>query len=495
MLDLKLPKVDGLDGAAGDPREPRAADASVVMMTSSREERDIVESYDLGVNSYLVKPIDFDKFVDTVQTLGLYWVLLNEPPPRTACPERSLGSRRRHAAFRAQPPADRGLRGRRGARRSTSCAGTATRWRRGACGRRRRCARRSPTAAVGHRAQRPQPAGVRVARGADDRERVRRRRAVRDPLRHDRRGGDGRGAALGRARRRAQVEPLAARARRRPRARGQRAAAPPSARPRSSWRRATSAAARSSNSALDCIVTIDHEGLIVDFNPAAEETFGYLADDVRGKPMVEHDHPAVAPRAAPRGLRAAPGDRPQDDPRRARRADGDALRRHRVPRRGRDHAQRPEQAVLHRVPPRRHGRQERAGRARAARAAAAPRPEDGGDRQPRGRRRARLQQHPHGDPRGAARSSSASSRGPGRCDAGAADRPGRDARRRADPAAARVQPAAGAASPSRSTSTPSSTRRCSCSTACCTRTSSSRPASAARSGPCWSTAARRSRSC
>ena len=54
------------------------------MLTSSREERDIVESYDLGVNSYIVKPVDFDKFVDTVQTLGLYWVLLNEPPPRTA---------------------------------------------------------------------------------------------------------------------------------------------------------------------------------------------------------------------------------------------------------------------------------------------------------------------------------------------------------------------------------------------------------------------------
>jgi CheY-like chemotaxis protein len=83
LLDLKLPKVDGL----GVLREIRASPAlrtlPVVVMTSSREERDIVESYDLGVNSYLVKPIDFDKFVDTVQTLGLYWVLLNEPPPRT----------------------------------------------------------------------------------------------------------------------------------------------------------------------------------------------------------------------------------------------------------------------------------------------------------------------------------------------------------------------------------------------------------------------------
>jgi len=80
LLDLKLPKVDGLEVL----REIRAKDElrtlPVVVLTSSREERDIVESYDLGVNSYIVKPIDFDKFVETVQALGLYWVLLNEPP-------------------------------------------------------------------------------------------------------------------------------------------------------------------------------------------------------------------------------------------------------------------------------------------------------------------------------------------------------------------------------------------------------------------------------
>jgi CheY-like chemotaxis protein len=87
LLDLKLPKVDGL----GVLRAIRARDdlrtIPVVMLTSSREERDIVESYDLGVNSYIVKPIDFDKFVETVQSLGLYWLLLNEPPRNAAASE------------------------------------------------------------------------------------------------------------------------------------------------------------------------------------------------------------------------------------------------------------------------------------------------------------------------------------------------------------------------------------------------------------------------
>ena len=80
LLDLKLPKVDGLQVLREIRSTPELARLPVVILTSSREERDIVESYDLGVNSYIVKPVDFDKFVDTVQTLGLYWLLLNEPP-------------------------------------------------------------------------------------------------------------------------------------------------------------------------------------------------------------------------------------------------------------------------------------------------------------------------------------------------------------------------------------------------------------------------------
>lgn len=81
LLDLKLPKVDGLEVLRAVRADPTLARLPVVILTSSREESDIVESYDLGVNSYIVKPIDFEKFAETVRTLGFYWLLLNELPP------------------------------------------------------------------------------------------------------------------------------------------------------------------------------------------------------------------------------------------------------------------------------------------------------------------------------------------------------------------------------------------------------------------------------
>jgi CheY-like chemotaxis protein len=80
LLDLKLPKVDGLEVLRRIKGDPRTRIIPVVVLTSSREERDIVESYNLGVNSYIVKPVDFEQFTESVRQLGLYWVLLNQPP-------------------------------------------------------------------------------------------------------------------------------------------------------------------------------------------------------------------------------------------------------------------------------------------------------------------------------------------------------------------------------------------------------------------------------
>lgn len=82
LLDLKLPKVDGLEVLRKVKADERTRMVPVVVMTSSREDRDMVESYKLGVNSYIVKPVDFDKFVTAVGQLGLYWLLLNEVPPK-----------------------------------------------------------------------------------------------------------------------------------------------------------------------------------------------------------------------------------------------------------------------------------------------------------------------------------------------------------------------------------------------------------------------------
>ena len=80
LLDLKLPKVDGLEVFKRVKADPRTKTIPVVVLTSSGEERDIVESYNLGVNSYIRKPVDFEQFTEAVRTIGMYWLLLNQSP-------------------------------------------------------------------------------------------------------------------------------------------------------------------------------------------------------------------------------------------------------------------------------------------------------------------------------------------------------------------------------------------------------------------------------
>lgn len=83
LLDLKLPKVDGLEVLKAIKSDPRTRSIPVVVLTSSSQQRDIVESYDLGVNSYIVKPVDFDGFSSAIAELGLYWLVLNSVPGAT----------------------------------------------------------------------------------------------------------------------------------------------------------------------------------------------------------------------------------------------------------------------------------------------------------------------------------------------------------------------------------------------------------------------------
>jgi two-component system response regulator len=82
LLDLKLPKLDGLGVLCRLRSDPRTKLLPVVILTSSNEEQDRIKSYDLGANSYVRKPVDFDQFLDAATQLGLYWLVLNEPPPR-----------------------------------------------------------------------------------------------------------------------------------------------------------------------------------------------------------------------------------------------------------------------------------------------------------------------------------------------------------------------------------------------------------------------------
>ena len=81
LLDIKLPKVSGLEVLQAIRSNEKTKLLSVVMLTSSRQEQDVIESYNLGANSYVVKPVDFTQFNESIKQLGLYWLLLNERPP------------------------------------------------------------------------------------------------------------------------------------------------------------------------------------------------------------------------------------------------------------------------------------------------------------------------------------------------------------------------------------------------------------------------------
>jgi two-component system response regulator len=84
LLDLKLPKIGGIEVLRRIKGDPRTRTIPIVVLTSSREEKDLLESYQLGVNSYIVKPVDFDQFSDCLRDIGMYWLLSNAPPKNHA---------------------------------------------------------------------------------------------------------------------------------------------------------------------------------------------------------------------------------------------------------------------------------------------------------------------------------------------------------------------------------------------------------------------------
>lgn len=92
LLDLKLPKMDGLQVLEAVRHDPSLRSIPVVMLTSSREEPDLDRAYSLGVNAYVVKPVEFKEFVSAISDLGLFWAVLNEPPPGSARVTRRPGS-------------------------------------------------------------------------------------------------------------------------------------------------------------------------------------------------------------------------------------------------------------------------------------------------------------------------------------------------------------------------------------------------------------------
>ncbi|HEX7817488.1 response regulator [Dyella sp.] len=91
LLDLKLPKLNGLEVLEEIRKDPALSSTPIVMLTSSREEKDLVRSYELGVNAFVVKPVDFKEFFEAIQGLGMFWGITNEPPPPRAGRNEKVG--------------------------------------------------------------------------------------------------------------------------------------------------------------------------------------------------------------------------------------------------------------------------------------------------------------------------------------------------------------------------------------------------------------------